>query len=155
PALYKARWDAEYAESQVAYIEWFNTKKLAEAERPVVSQQEVALYEQKYKKAQAKAEQAKVEWGFTEVRAPFAGIVDRLEKQQGSLVKKEEILTTLSDNSVMWVYFNVPEARYFEYKARQGKSEDITHLELVDSRIELVLADGSTFNQSAGNVVTV
>ena len=46
---------------------------------------------------------------FTEVKAPFDGIVDRLHEQQGSLVKEGDILTTLSDNSVMWVYFNVPE----------------------------------------------
>ena len=31
--------------------------------------------------------------------------------------RKGDILTTLSDNSVMWVYFNVPEARYLEYMA--------------------------------------
>ena len=46
---------------------------------------------------------------FATVKAPFDGIVDRLHHQQGSLVEEGEILTTLSDNSVMWVYFNVPE----------------------------------------------
>jgi len=55
----------------------------------------------------------------------------------------------------MWVYFNVPEVRYLEFKAGRVKSADNSRLELVNSRIELVLADGSTFDQSAGNVVTV
>ena len=45
------------------------------------------------------------------------GIVGRLHKQLGSLVKEGDILTTLSDNSVMWVYFNVPEKQYLEYMA--------------------------------------
>jgi membrane fusion protein (multidrug efflux system) len=121
----------------------------------VVSQNEVQLYEAKLQRAQAKAERAKAEWKFTEVTAPFDGIVDRQEQQLGSLIKEGEVLTTLSDNSVMWVYFNVPEASYFEFKARQGKRKDNSRLELVDSRIELQLADGSTFNQTAGNTVTI
>ncbi|MEJ7662592.1 MAG: hypothetical protein WKG07_25025 [Hymenobacter sp.] len=29
-----------------------------------------------------------------------------------------DLLTTLSDNSKMWVYFNVPEAEYLAYKAQ-------------------------------------
>jgi membrane fusion protein (multidrug efflux system) len=153
PILYKARLEAELAEVKLAQIELDNTKKLFN--QKVVAQQEVALYEAKLAKAQAKAKLAEAELSFTTVRAPFDGLVGRLEQQEGSLVKEGDVLTTLSDNSVMWVYFNVPEARYLEYKIRQGKSKDHSRLELVDSRIELVLADDSTFNQDAGNVVTV
>ena len=83
----------------------------------MVSQNEVALFEAKLAKAQAKAKLAEAELNFTKVKAPFDGIVDRLHEQQGSLIKEGDILTTLSDNSVMWVYFNVPEARYLEYMA--------------------------------------
>jgi membrane fusion protein (multidrug efflux system) len=155
PFVYKARWDAEKAEANLAQIEFEQTKKLAAGDRPVVSPIEVALYEAKLNKAKAKAAQAEVEWNFTFVKAPFDGIVDRLQQQQGSLVKKDEVLTTLSDNSVMWVYFNVPEARYLEYKALQSKNQGTSRLKLVDSRIELVLANGSKFDQDAGNVVTV
>ena len=86
-------------------------------EDKVVSENEVALCEAKLLKAQAKADLAKAELDFATVRAPFDGIVGRLQHQQGSLVLEGEILTTLSDNSVMWVYFNVPEARYLEYMA--------------------------------------
>ena len=75
------------------------------------------LFEAKLARAQAKANQEQAELYFTIVRAPFDGIMDRLHEQKGSLVEKGDILTTLSDNSVMWVYFNVPEARYLEYKA--------------------------------------
>ncbi len=60
---------------------------------------------------------ARAELNFTDIKAPFDGIIDRLHHQLGSLIEEGEILTTLSDNSVMWVYFNVPEARYLEYRA--------------------------------------
>ncbi len=106
----------------------------------MVSPNEVALLGAKLAKAQAKAKLAGAELNFTNVRAPFDGIVDRLHEQQGSLIKEGDILTTLSDNSVMWVYFNVPEAQYLEYMAGLGQQKE-------DQQIELVLADGNKFNQ--------
>jgi membrane fusion protein (multidrug efflux system) len=136
PTLYQARLDAELAEAQLAQLEFNNTKKLFEDK--VVSVQEVALLQAKLDKAKAKAKLAAAELNFATVRAPFDGIVDRLHEQHGSLIKEGDILTTLSDNSVMWVYFNVPEARYLEYMTGldQGKES---------RKIELVLANGSKF----------
>ena len=83
---------------------------------------------------------ATAELNFATVKAPFDGIVDRLHHQQGSLVQEGEILTTLSDNSVMWVYFNVPEARYLEYMANLKQHKE-------DLKIELMLANGNKFDQ--------
>ena len=110
-------------------------------EKTVVSEKEVELLEAKLAKAQAKAELAEAELNFTDVKAPFDGIVDRLHEQQGSLVKEGDILTTLSDNSVMWVYFNVPEKRYLEYMANRKQHEK-------EDRIELMLANGDKFPQT-------
>ena len=157
PPLYQARYNAEKAEVQLAQIEFNNTQKLHEDK--VVSIQQVLLAQAKLNKATAKMKLAEAELDFTKVTARFDGIINRLMEQQGSLVKEGDVLTTLSDNSVMWVYFNVPEKRYLEYKARrgriQGRSQDISRLELVDARVELILADGSKFNQTASNTVTV
>ena len=156
PTLYQTRLNAEIAEYQLAQREYMNSKALADDVNKIISVKEVLLYESKMAKAKAKMEQAQAELNFTTVRAQFDGIVDRLVKQQGSRIKEEDLLTTLSDNSVMWVYFNVPEARYLEYKTGQGrKQENVQQLELVDSQIELVLADGSKFKYGAGNTVTV
>jgi membrane fusion protein, multidrug efflux system len=155
PALYKARLDAELAEARLAELELNNTRRLAETR--TVSVNEVALYEAKLARAQAKAALAQAELDFTVVRAPFDGIVDRLNQQQGSLVKKEEVLTTLSDNEVMWAKFNVPEVRFFEYMTAAGRGplKRNSRIELADARIELVLANGKTFEHHAGNAVTV
>ena len=111
----------------------------------MVSQNEVALFEAKLAKAQAKAELAKAELNFTNVIAPFDGILDRLHEQLGSLVKEGDILTTLSDNSVMWVYFNVPENQYLEYMANQKQHEE--------DKIELVLANGRPSSRSPASSV--
>ncbi len=137
PILYQTKLDAELAEAKLAELELNNGKRLLD--KKVVSQNEVLLLEAKLAKAQAKAQLAKAELNFTNVKAPFDGIVDRLLHQHGSLVDEGEILTTLSDNSVMWVYFNVPESRYLEYKANEDKHEDM--------HVELELANGHKFDQ--------
>jgi len=138
PTLYEAKRDAEKAEANLVQIEYKNTQKLFSEN--VVSQQEVALHQAKLSKAQATAKLAQAELNFTELRAPFDGIIDRLERRQGSLIKEGEDLTSLSDNAVMWVYFNVPEARYLEYMGDPDWAKD-------GQKIQLVLANGSTFPQ--------
>jgi membrane fusion protein (multidrug efflux system) len=136
PTLYKSRLDAELAEVRLAQLELDNTKRLMD--QKVVSSNEVALFEAKLAKAQAKAKLAEAELNFTKIEAPFDGIVDRIHEQHGTLVKEGEVLTTLSDNSVMWAYFNVPESRYLEYMAATPEQRG-------SSRIDLVLANGQTF----------
>jgi membrane fusion protein (multidrug efflux system) len=139
PVLYQARLDSELAERDIAQLELNNTKRLAEKQG--VSQFEVKLFEAKLAKAAAKVELAKAELNFTNVRAPFDGMIDRLPRQQGSLVLKGETLTNLFDNTVMWVYFNVPEKRYLEYWAEQVQNQQ-------SPDIALMLADHSEFPQT-------
>ena len=138
PVLYKARRDAEVAERDLAQLELNNTQRLADKQG--VSQNEVKLFEAKLAKTQAKADLAEAELNFTKVTARFDGIIDRLKEQQGSLVKEGDILTTLSDNSVMWVYFNVTEKRYLEYMAETGQNKQSTD-------VVLKLANQSKFPQ--------
>jgi membrane fusion protein (multidrug efflux system) len=138
PILYQAKLDAENAEARVAQLQLKYAQQLS-ADK-VVSVNEVSLRKAEYDKAQAKADLAAAELDFATVKAPFEGIVDRLLHQQGSLVQEGEILTTLSDNSVMWVYFNMPEARYLEFMTEMKQHRN-------DLQIELELANGQKFPQ--------
>ncbi|HEX4132278.1 MAG TPA: efflux RND transporter periplasmic adaptor subunit [Pirellulales bacterium] len=138
PVLYKAKLDAENAKAEVAKLKYQYTQNLVE--KNAVSQNEALLQKAEMAEAQAKANQAAAELNFTDVRAPFDGIVDRLLQREGSLIKEGDILTTLADNSVMWVYFNVPEKYYLHYMATRKEREK--------DKIELVLADGETFPQA-------
>jgi membrane fusion protein, multidrug efflux system len=140
PTLFQAKLDSEVAEAQRIQIELKNAEELNQ--KGIVSSQEIALKKAELAKTQAKVMLAKAELNFTSVTAPFDGIVDRQRNQLGSLIEEGDILTTLSDNSVMWVYFNVPEARYLEYKA---EFDDVTKAEQL--QIELKLANGEIFPQ--------
>lgn len=139
PVLYQAKLEAEAAEAKRVQIELENAETLLN--KGIVSPQEIALIKAQVAKAQANVRLAQTELSFTAVTAPFDGIVDRQQEQLGSLIEEGDVLTTLSDNSLMWVYFNVPEARYLEYEAeldKQAGSPSHFH-------VELKLANGQIF----------
>jgi len=137
PVLYQAEVQRAEAEAEFAQIELRNTKALADSN--VVSQNELALAKATYDKARAVLSGAQARLGFTEIRAPFDGIMDRFHVRKGSLVDEGDLLSELSDNSTMWVYFNVPEAEYLEYQknalARNG------------TKVKLRMANGEVFDQ--------
>ncbi|WP_435009595.1 efflux RND transporter periplasmic adaptor subunit [Tundrisphaera lichenicola] len=156
PVIYKAELAAELAERDLAQLELTYTQTLADKQG--VSQKEVQLFKAKLAKAQAKVDLAQAKLNFTSVKAPFDGIIDRLKTQQGSLVKEGDMLTTLSDNSLMWVYFNVTEKRYLEYMAETGQnkqSPDI-YLKLADQsmfpHVGKIGAIEANFNNENGNI---
>jgi membrane fusion protein (multidrug efflux system) len=136
PILYKAEWEAAVAEKDLAQLELNYSKTLAT--KKGISENEVALFRAKLAKAQAKLELAAAKLNFATIKAPFDGFVDRQRTQLGSLIKEGDVLTTLSDNSVMWVYFNVPEKQYLEYMAHREQHQ-------AEDRIELVLANQEKF----------
>lgn len=155
PVLYRARLDAHRAELQRAEIQLRNTRQLSE--QNVVSPQELALGIAERDRVRAEVELAQAEYRFANIVAPFDGIIDRQYIQQGSLVEEGDMLTTVSDNDVMWVYFNVPEADYLRYKSLPSASdpENPQLLRFPGATIQLRLANGELFDQVAGDTVTV
>ena len=145
PVLYKAKLDAANAKAELAKLKYQYTQQLVA--KKVVSENEALLVKAELAEAQAGANLAAAELNFTNVRAPFDGIVDRLLRREGSLIKEGDILTTLADNSVMWVYFNVPERYYLHYMATRKEREK-------EDKLELMLADGETFPQ-AGKISVI
>ena len=144
PNVYKAELQKATAEEHTAEIELSNTQLLADSN--VVSNNELALAKANVEKAKAEVSLARTHLGFTDIRAPFDGIMDHLEARQGSLLDEGELLTTLSDNSKMWVYFNVPEAEYLDYIISKDKD--------AKKEVDLLLANNKPFNQT-GIVETI
>ncbi|MDB2606376.1 efflux RND transporter periplasmic adaptor subunit [Zobellia sp.] len=142
--VYRAELEKAEAEADVADIEYKNTKLLADSD--VVSPNELAMSKAKYNKANAEVTMAKTHLGFTDIHAPFDGIMDHLMVREGSLLDEGELLTTLSDNSKMWVYFNVPEAEYLDYVQSENKEEE--------QEVSLLMANNKEFNQK-GVVETI
>lgn len=144
PLLKEAEFDKAKAEYNLANIEYRNTADLRK--HNVVSANELALAKARLDKAAAAMKLAKVHLDFTTIRAPFAGMIDRFRVRQGSLVEEGQLLTTLADNSAMWVYFNVSEADYLDFMVRRKAGKPIP--------VALVLANGALFNQP-GTIDTI
>jgi membrane fusion protein (multidrug efflux system) len=155
PMIYEAETQKAQAEANFAEIEYRNTKSLADSN--VVSQNELALGKAKLDKAKAELGLAKVHLGFTEIRAPFSGMMDHFQARLGSLVNEGDLLTTLSDNSKMWVYYNVPEAEYLDYKTKIIRDGALkVELQMANNKlfdypgvVETIEAD---FNNETGNI---
>lgn len=155
PIQYQAELQKAEAEANFAEVEYKNTKALADSN--IVSKNELALAKAKFDKAKAELSLAQVHLGFTEIRAPFNGIMDHFQVRLGSLVNEGDLLTTLSDNSKMWVYFNVPEAEYLDYKSKTS-AENLANVSLLMANRKVFKYPGvvqtieADFNNQTGNI---
>ena len=154
--IYEAEVEIAAAEVETANIEYLNTKALADSD--IVSKSELALAGANLAKNKAELKLMQARLNFTEIRAPFDGIIGRFEDVRlGSLLDEGELLTSLSDNSMIWVYFNVPEAVYLDY-AEQVKSVGPQKLQLQLANYKLFKNEGvvsaieSDFNNSTGTI---
>jgi membrane fusion protein (multidrug efflux system) len=152
PVVYDAELQKATASAQVTEIEFSNTKSLAD--KDVVSNKELAMAKARADEAEAEVKLARTRKSMTRFTAPFDGLVGRFRVRVGSLVDEGDLMTTLSDNAVMWVYFNVSEPEYLNYKKRdQGEQ---VKLMMADEQIyELpgkVQAIESDFDNTTGNI---
>lgn len=154
PTVYQADVQKSEAEVELYKIELQNNQALAD--KDIISTTEAAMSAAKLAKAKAELELAKTHLGFTEIRAPFDGLIGRFgDIRLGSLLDENQLLTTLSDTHRLWVYFNVPEAVYLNYMKNRRLSQNV-QLELANKeiypetgKIEVIQSD---FNNTSGNI---
>lgn len=155
PAIYQAEYQKALAELHYAEVEYQNARALADS--GVISVNQLALVKAKLEKAQAEVTLAQTHLQFTTIRAPFGGIVDMLKVRIGSLLEEGELLTILSDNSELWVYFNLPERDYLDYM-RHIRHDSVVkvRLELANGQIfpyeGVITAIEAEFDNTTGNV---
>lgn len=130
------------AELKQAQIEVNSTKSLVD--KKIISEVELELKRSKATIAEAKIKEveadlalAQVNLGYSEIRAPFAGTINRIPNKKGSLVDEGVMLTTLSSTNDVFAYFKVAEAEYLRYQKRKqaGQSDEV----------ELILADNTPY----------
>lgn len=138
PNLYQVDLQKSKAEAEMVRIEYQNTKALSD--KNIVSPNELSLAKAKLDKAEAEVKLAQTHLSFTDINAPFSGIMDHFNVRNGSLVDEGDLLTTLSDISKMWVYFNVPESEYLDYKTSKN-SQSL-------GKVRLKMANGEVFDQT-------
>lgn len=150
-ALASAQAETRVAELEVKQVELLVAKS-------IVSDTELEVAKAKLKAAQSHVAQARsslatarLNLSYTQVRAPFDGIIDRIPLKVGSLVADGTLLTTVSDIRSVYAYFTVSEGEYLEYVKRHPKGAASA---ASSDDVHLILADGSTYAQP-GRIETV
>ena len=155
PKMYEAELQKAEAEVKSEELELQNTKVLVD--KNVVSKNEQAMAQAKLDQAKAGMSLAKLHLSFTEIRAPFDGTIDRIPKKLGSLIDEGELLTSLSDNSQMFAYFNVSEPEYLDYETNaKGRGSNKVGLLLANNLPLKYKGDVETvegeFDSETGNI---
>jgi RND family efflux transporter MFP subunit len=129
------------AEARTAEIEFRGVERLHG--NGVVSETELQLAQAKLDALNAIVEEARsnersvqLDLSYTRITAPFDGVIGRIAKRTGSFIESGDAVTTISDNSSVYAYFNVSENDYLaltRMMEEQGPS-DIA-LRLSDQRL--------------------
>lgn len=144
PQVYQAELLKAKAEVEQASIELRNASTLANND--IVSKNERLMAKAKLDAANAEMRLAQIHLSFTDIKAPFSGVIDRIPLKLGSLVDEGDLLTTLSDNTNIYTYFNVSEPEYLNYQTNvAGRG---------NQNVSLVMANGDLFNQT-GQIQTI
>lgn len=144
PQIYQAELLKARAEVDQASIELKNASTLAN--NNIVSKNERLMAKAKLDAANAEMKLAQIHLSFTDIRAPFSGVIDRIPLKLGSLVDEGDLLTTLSDNTNIYTYFNVSEPEYLNYQKNVADRGN--------QNVNLVMANGDLFNQT-GQIQTI
>lgn len=130
------------------------------AEKGIVSQVQLATYENAYSSAQASKAQAdaqlknaKAQLSWTEVSSPVNGIVGTIPYRKGSLVNNQYVLTTVADINNVFAYFSMNEkdlAKFLETLDGKTQAEKIKNA----PPITLTLADGTVYPET-GKLETI
>ena len=154
--LAKARAERENAQAQarVARLELERVQLLVA--KSIISQTEEAVALAKVHAAEAGIAEARAHEAaarqhltYTLIRAPFAGVINRIPLKVGSVVEDGTLLTTASDLADVFAYFAVGENEYLEYQKTRLRDPATANKEA-----HLLLADGAEY-PLAGLIETV
>ncbi len=158
----RAQYKSTIAELKSVEVELKNTQVLVS--KNIVSSSELAMVnakkeaiEAKQEEAQAAISVAKLNLEFTEIKAPFSGVINRIPYKPGSLIEEGTLLTSLSNIDEMLVYFHLSESEYLNYKsAKEQQSSSKVKLKLANNepyRFDGVIEiSESEFDPESGNI---
>lgn len=152
--LAKANADLKSSIAELKAIEVDLQRVRLLVENKVVTSTELEMMEAKREAGKAKIEEsesalrnAELKLSYTNITAPFNGIMGHLPLKAGSFIAQGSLLSSLSDNEQVFAYFNVTEHEYLNMA-----SNSIANI--ADQEVELMLANGSKHNVK-GKIETI
>lgn len=141
-ALQRAIAEAKTKSLEVDRIKLMVDKNVISPTELDVAQAQREAAESGIAEARAVLQNANINLNYTSIRAPFDGVLDRIPFKKGSLINSGTLLTSVSNISDVFVYFQVSEAEYLRLLGTEirGRTFSAEHQE-----VSLQLADGSTY----------
>ncbi|RYZ55865.1 MAG: efflux RND transporter periplasmic adaptor subunit [Sphingobacteriales bacterium] len=141
--------DVKTAELEVEKVRLLVDKKIVSGTELEVASARLRAVRARVQEAQASLRHAQARLSYTAIRAPYNGVIDRIPLKAGSLLEEGTLITSVSDISTVFAYFNISENEYLDYlrSKRAGTAEE-------DAAVRLILADGREYSFE-GKIETV
>src|SRR5690606_24486503 len=85
-----------------------------------VIEAQLSAADSRIKEAKWQLQHAKTQLAYTVVRAPCTGRIDRIPLKEGSLLDEGALLTSISDLSKVYAYFDISEQEYLSIVSNEG-----------------------------------
>ena len=135
-----AAYKSAIADFRAAEVELVNVQKLVE--KDIVSKAELDVIKAKsdalkadMDEALVNKEQAVLQLSFSQIRAPYNGILNRIPNKVGSLIAEGDVLTSISDSHEVFAYFNLSEIDYLNYILSAQEQTKIVSLKLANQAL--------------------
>lgn len=141
--------DAKTVELELERVKLLVNKRILSSSELDVAKAKFAAQNARIEEARAALDHARARLSYTKIYAPYDGIIDRIPLKPGSLLEEGTLITSVSDISSVFAYFNISENEYLDYLRSRSKGADTT-----DKTVHLVLSDGKQY-EFPGQVETV
>lgn len=141
--------EARTAELEQERVKLLVDKNIVSATELDVAKAKLRAMNARIEEAEARLSHAQTRLSYTRILAPYDGMIDRIPLKVGSLLEEGTLITSVSDISSVFVYFNISENEYLDYLRRK-----VNHPEEGNNAIRLILSDGKEY-EFPGKVETV
>lgn len=114
--------DARSAELEMERVKLLVDKRVITASELNVAEAKITAARARIQEMRSALSNAQTNLSYTSVYAPFNGIINRIPYKVGSLLQEGDLLTTASDISAVFCYFNISENEYLNFLRSKRES---------------------------------
>lgn len=139
--------DGKAAELELERVKLLVDKNVVTPSELEVAQAKLTAARARIQEYQSALSNTKTKLSYTNIYAPFSGVINRIPLKVGSLLAEGDLLTTATDISSVYSYFNISEDEYLNFLKTKRNLNGENH-------VRLVLANGSPYKHE-GKIETI
>ncbi|TKK70258.1 efflux RND transporter periplasmic adaptor subunit [Ilyomonas limi] len=139
--------DSKSAELELERVKLLVDKNVVTASELDVAKAKLSAAKARIQELQSTLSNVETKLSYTNVYAPFDGVINRIPLKVGSLLNEGDLLTTATDISSVYTYFNISEDEYLNFLKTEHKLNG-------ENDVRLILANGSPYKYN-GKIETI